>query len=177
MSWVIIDREDLKREVEALRSQGKTIVFANGAFDLLHVGHVRFLNGAALQGDVLIVGLNTDESIRQHQVVAFLRHLRAHLRGPIIVVWDRLGAHRGAQIRAYLQQHPRLTVELLPPYAPELNPNEYGWSYLKYGQLANFCPRDLDQLERKVFVAAIGAQTQQALLRSFVHATKLPIRL
>lgn len=120
---------------------------------------------------------HTDESIRQHQVVAFLRHLRAHLRGPIIVVWDRLGAHRGAQIRAYLQQHPRLTVELLPPYAPELNPNQYGWSYLKYGQLANFCPRDLDQLERKVFVAAIGAQTQQALLRSFVHATKLPIRL
>lgn len=118
-----------------------------------------------------------DGSIRQEQVIAFLRHLQAHLRGKIIIVWDRLGAHRGAQMRAYLRQHPRFTIEELPPYAPELNPNEYGWSYLKYGKLANFCPRDLDELEREVCVAAVDARTQQELLRSFVKAAKLPIRL
>jgi len=120
---------------------------------------------------------HSDESIRQEQVIAFLRHLLAHLRGNVIIVWDRLGAHRGAQMRAYLRQHPRLTIEELPSYAPELNPNEYGWSYLKYGILANFCPHDLDELEREVFVAAVDAQTQQELLRSFVKASKLPIRL
>lgn len=118
-----------------------------------------------------------DDSIRQEQVIAFLRHLLRHLRGPVIVVWDRLGAHRGAQVRAYAAAQPRLRLELLPAYAPELNPNEYGWSHLKYGTLANFCPHDLDELEAGVFVAAVGAQSQQALLRSFVHATELPIRL
>jgi transposase len=120
---------------------------------------------------------HTDEAIRQEQVIVFLRHLLAHLRGHVIIVWDRLSAHRGAKVRAYLRQHRRLTIEELPPYAPELNPNEYGWSYLKYGALANFCPRDLDELEREVFVVAVDAQAQQALLRSFVKATELPIKL
>jgi rfaE bifunctional protein nucleotidyltransferase chain/domain len=67
MSRVILNRDELKREVEAVRTQGKTVVFANGAFDLLHVGHVRFLKGAATEGDVLVVGLNTDESIRKYK--------------------------------------------------------------------------------------------------------------
>jgi len=67
MSRVILDRDELKREVETLRSQGKTVVFANGAFDLLHPGHVRFLKAAAREGDLLVVGLNTDESIRRYK--------------------------------------------------------------------------------------------------------------
>jgi len=118
-----------------------------------------------------------DESIRQEQIIAFLRHLLAHLRRQVIVVWDRLGAHRGAQVRQYVARQRRLRLELLPAYAPELNPNEYGWSHLKYGPLANFCPHDLDELEQSVFVAAIGAQSQRTLLRSFIRATELPIRL
>lgn len=120
---------------------------------------------------------HTDQAIRQEQVVAFLRHLLVHLRGPVIAVWDRLGAHRGSLVRRYAQGQRRLTLEELPAYAPELNPNEYGWSHLKYGVLANFAPRDLAELEQTVFVAADQARTRQTLLRSFVHATRLPIRL
>ena len=67
MAKVITDRDELKREVDGLRSQGKTVVFANGAFDIIHVGHVRYLHGAAAEGDVLIVGVNTDESIRKYK--------------------------------------------------------------------------------------------------------------
>ena len=51
--------------VEKLRRRGKKIVFANGCFDLLHVGHVRYLNGAKSLGDVLIVGINGDRSVRR----------------------------------------------------------------------------------------------------------------
>ena len=120
---------------------------------------------------------HSDQAIRQEQIVGFLRHLLAHLRGPVIVVWDRLGAHRGSLVHSYARRQRRLTLEHLPPYAPELNPNEYGWSHLKYGVLANFAPHDLDELEHSVFLAAHQARTRQALLRSFVHATKLPIRL
>ncbi|HUX09206.1 MAG TPA: D-glycero-beta-D-manno-heptose 1-phosphate adenylyltransferase [Terriglobia bacterium] len=50
---------------ERLRQAGQRIVFANGCFDLLHVGHVRYLEGAREHGDVLVVGVNSDRSVRQ----------------------------------------------------------------------------------------------------------------
>jgi rfaE bifunctional protein nucleotidyltransferase chain/domain len=49
---------------ERLRQQGRRIAFANGCFDLLHVGHVRYLQGAKEQGDVLVVGVNSDRAVR-----------------------------------------------------------------------------------------------------------------
>lgn len=58
-------REAIVRHVAAYRRQGRTIVFTNGCFDLLHVGHVNFLREAARLGDVLIVGLNRDASVRR----------------------------------------------------------------------------------------------------------------
>ena len=64
---VIADREELRREMERLRAAGRRIVFANGAFDLIHVGHVRYLEGAAAEGDVLVVGVNSDASIRRYK--------------------------------------------------------------------------------------------------------------
>jgi len=48
-----------------LKKQGKSVVFTNGCFDLLHLGHARYLAGAARQGDVLVVAINTDKSVRR----------------------------------------------------------------------------------------------------------------
>jgi D-glycero-beta-D-manno-heptose 1-phosphate adenylyltransferase len=56
---------ELKRIVESEKTNSKQIVFANGCFDLLHVGHIRYLKEAKRQADVLIVGLNSDESVRK----------------------------------------------------------------------------------------------------------------
>ena len=56
--------EDLTRIVEGHRARGRCIVLANGAFDLLHVGHVRYLEGAKALGDVLVVAINSDASVR-----------------------------------------------------------------------------------------------------------------
>lgn len=67
MSRMIFDRDELRRAADEFRAAGKTIVFANGAFDVIHVGHIRFLMGAASEGDVLIVGVNSDESIRKYK--------------------------------------------------------------------------------------------------------------
>ncbi len=60
---VCTDRAAVKAWLDAERAQGKTIVFACGCFELLHVGHVRYLNGAREEGDVLVLAVNTDESI------------------------------------------------------------------------------------------------------------------
>ncbi len=62
---IISDYDKLSERVRQIRQQGKTIVFANGCFDLIHVGHIRYLRGASQCADVLIVALNSDESIRE----------------------------------------------------------------------------------------------------------------
>ena len=56
--------QSLQPLVRELQQRGKVVVFANGCFDLLHVGHVRYLEGARQLGDVLVVGLNSDDSVR-----------------------------------------------------------------------------------------------------------------
>jgi len=60
----ILDREQLVDAVSGLREAGAVIVLANGCFDLFHVGHVRYLAGAKALGDVLVVGINSDEQTR-----------------------------------------------------------------------------------------------------------------
>ena len=57
--------EELHREITRLKEEGKVIVLANGCFDLIHVGHIRYLKGAKALGDVLVVGVNSDRSVKQ----------------------------------------------------------------------------------------------------------------
>ena len=57
--------EDLAPIIEQARLGGQTVVFANGCFDLIHVGHVRYLEGARAEADVLVVGVNGDASVRR----------------------------------------------------------------------------------------------------------------
>lgn len=61
---LILNEKDLLQAVQRERANGKTIAFANGIFDLLHVGHVRYLQAAAREGDVLVVGVNSDASTK-----------------------------------------------------------------------------------------------------------------
>jgi|SRR5579859_2961569 len=59
----IVGREALREVLSQEKQQGKRIVFANGCFDALHVGHIRYLEGARREGDVLVVGVNDDASV------------------------------------------------------------------------------------------------------------------
>jgi rfaE bifunctional protein nucleotidyltransferase chain/domain len=61
----ILSREGVREVIEEHRRARRTIVFANGVFDLLHVGHVRYLQAAQAEGDVLVVGVNSDSSAKQ----------------------------------------------------------------------------------------------------------------
>ncbi|HPR64591.1 MAG TPA: adenylyltransferase/cytidyltransferase family protein [Thermoanaerobaculia bacterium] len=61
----ILDRSEATNLGARLRNQNLTIVFANGCFDVLHVGHIRYLAAARAAGDVLVVGMNSDESVRR----------------------------------------------------------------------------------------------------------------
>ncbi|MEW6733551.1 MAG: D-glycero-beta-D-manno-heptose 1-phosphate adenylyltransferase [Acidobacteriota bacterium] len=61
----ILDRATLLNIVAAARSAGRSIIFANGCFDLLHVGHIRYLQAARALGDLLVVGINSDRAVHQ----------------------------------------------------------------------------------------------------------------
>ncbi len=61
----VVDRERLRERIASARSNGAQIVMANGCFDLLHVGHVRYLEAAKALGDLLIVGVNSDDQARK----------------------------------------------------------------------------------------------------------------
>ena len=61
---MLIDRIKISEIVTSLKAKGKKIVFTNGCFDILHVGHVRYLKEAKALGDILILGLNSDSSVK-----------------------------------------------------------------------------------------------------------------
>lgn len=92
-------------------------------------------------------------AVHTAQVIEFLHHLKRHLRRPLIVVWDRLPAHRSRALREFVASlHGWIHLEYLPAYAPELNPVEYLWGYWKQHELPNVCPADwwdLDARSRK----------------------------
>jgi D-beta-D-heptose 7-phosphate kinase/D-beta-D-heptose 1-phosphate adenosyltransferase len=65
MNKIILDRKKLIAAARALKKRGKKIVFTNGCYDLLHAGHVRFLKAAGKMGDILLLALNSDSSVRR----------------------------------------------------------------------------------------------------------------
>jgi rfaE bifunctional protein nucleotidyltransferase chain/domain len=64
MHTKITTRQELASRLDERRRQGHRIVFTNGCFDLMHIGHIRYLQAARNLGDVLVVGVNSDESVR-----------------------------------------------------------------------------------------------------------------
>lgn len=84
------------------------------------------------------------ETIRAPHIIVFLEHIQRRISGPMVIVWDGLPAHRAKLVKDYLARlGDRITVERLPAYAPELNPVEYIWAYLKQHELPNVCAKDL----------------------------------
>jgi putative transposase len=105
-------------------------------------------------------------------VADFLRALLRHLRGPIVLLWDRGSIHRGPAIDAVCQAHPRLHLEEFLAYAPELNPMEQLWNDFK-GHTANSLLRDRRDL-RRLSDNTRRVRRSQAKLRSFVCSSKWP---
>lgn len=121
----------------------------------------------------LYFALHPGANLDAERIVQFLRQLRRHLQRPLVVVWDRLRAHRGRVVQRFLRRARRIHVELLPPYAPELNPSELVWSYLKLNPLANYAPTNTAELHATARRHLRRLRRRYGLLRSFLHATPL----
>jgi len=119
---------------------------------------------------------HSNKNIRAQQVLQFLRHLLRHIRGPLVLLWDRGLPHRAKIVAQFLKPHSRLHVHLLPPYAPELNPDELVWNHMKRA-MANSVPRDVHELHRQLYKPLCRLRRSQHLLRSCINASELPWKL
>jgi transposase len=114
------------------------------------------------------------KNVQQVEVSDFLRHLLKHLRGPVIIVWDNARIHKGDLIRKICKRLKRLHLEFLPPYAPELNPDEGVWSQAK-NTLANGRPDAIDDLWLHLVETMDHIRSSQHNLRACIHKAALPL--
>lgn len=117
-----------------------------------------------------------EENFDAEAVLVFTKHLYRHLRAPMALVWDRSNTHRTPNIRDFLTGIGSYSVHF-PSYAPELNPVEYVWSYLKTKPLANLACPHVEELALIGRRHARSIQHQPSLLRSFIDHSPLPLRL
>jgi transposase len=125
----------------------------------------------------LALTLRAKDNIRGPQVHAFLRHLQRQVRRPVMLLWDQGPSHKHRDVRAWIAAHPRWHIVWLPAYAPELNPVEQLWTYLKYGRLANFAPDDVGDIQRAVRREQRRLARRPSLLKSFFRHSALPFRI
>ena len=103
-------------------------------------------------------------------IVDFIESVRRRLQGNITILWDIIEIHRAKPVTDYLAKHKTVRIEYFPPYAPELNPVDQIWSYVKYGRLANYCPYNITEIREPITAEFIRLKKQQSLLKSlFLH--------
>jgi transposase len=120
--------------------------------------------------------LPVNQTAHGEDVVAFLRDLRRQLRGGFTVVWDRAKIHRKAKVvQAWLAKHPEVVVEDFPGYAPECNPDEWVWSWTKYGRLSNLAAWDAEDLWEHVVDTLLELKFQPGLLNAFIAEAGVPV--
>jgi putative transposase len=123
------------------------------------------------------LALYPKKNVRGPQVLDFLRQLRHHNPGHLFLLWDQGNPHKHEVVRTYLHRHPCWHPIWLPGYAPELNPQEQVWSYLKYGRLSNFAPDDVGQIRDAVRREARRLRRSSSLLKGFFRHSELPFRV
>jgi transposase len=121
--------------------------------------------------------LHCNANINALRTLEFLNQLDRQLAAPLVVIWDRLQAHRARRVQDFLAEHRHIRSVFLPPYAPELNPIEYLWGYLKMNPLANHPLFDAQELTAQTRTHARCLQYQPDLLKSFIRHSPLSLRL
>lgn len=126
----------------------------------------------------LYFSLLVKENYHGEEVVEFLQSLTQQVPGEWTVVWDGNSIHSKSKVvKAWLARHPKVVVEDFPPHDPDANPDEWVWSWAKYGRLCNLCPADVDHLFDAIVSALDDLKHQPCLLASFVIDAGVPLCL
>lgn len=101
----------------------------------------------------------------KEEVRDFIQHLWKQIHQPMLLIWDRLPAHRSRMVSEYVATlEGNIDVHYLPAYAPELNPAEYIWAQLKQHELPNFCPHNLWELSVEARSALRSMQRRRTII-------------
>ena len=114
-------------------------------------------------------------AIRSEQTIQMLKHVQRHIPGRIILIWDRARIHISKKVKDYLSEHPEIHVELLPAYAPELNPEEYCHGNVKQ-HLRNARPSNKFEICSMLDRGFARLRRRPDLLLGFFHAAGIPVR-
>jgi len=142
-----------------------------GQTPILHVplthDHLSVISGITLDGRLFMQV--REDAFDAAGVVGFLRVLLRKIRGKVLVIWDGAPIHKGQLIKDYLAHGAakRLHLERLPGYAPDLNPDEGVWNYLKGVELKNCCCADLAELHVELRRAKERLRHKRSIIRSF----------
>lgn len=117
-----------------------------------------------------------DGAIRGKQLIEFLGALKRQIRHELLVICDGVAKHRSRLIRAWLeQQGGHIAVAALPPYAPELNPVEAIWAYLKEHEIAILCPTTINEVSEFARRRLKSMQRRPRLIQAFCKQAELAL--
>jgi transposase len=127
--------------------------------------HLSVIGGVTPAGRLLM--LVQERAYKSTDAVRFLKHLSRHIPGQLLVIWDGAPIHRGQPVKDFLAAGgaTRIQLEPLPGYAPELNPGEGVWNYLKRVELRNVCCQDLNHLRGELRRAAARLRHKRHVIR------------
>ena len=194
--WV---EEDYPRIVERANRRGAHLVFVDeSGFMLAPVvrrtyaprGHPPVCKVADPHGKISVIGAMTISPKRNHfafyfdllddnanyrgeTVVPFIHKIHRTVRGPLAVVWDAIPIHRAGPVTHFLNKHQKIVSEPFPRYAPDLNPVDKIWFYLKFDCLPNFAPPSLSSLRTQLIRQLSRLQRRPNVLESLFHLTRL----
>ena len=135
---------------------------------LLTRDHLSVISGITSAGQLLLQ--MRERTLRGPDVVRFLQHLLRHIPGKLSVIWDGAPIHRARVVKNFLAQGgaPRIWLEQLPAYAPELNPDEGIWNLLKRVELRNLCCDDLAELRLELRLAAARLRHKRTVIQGCI---------
>lgn len=137
--------------------------------EFLSYDHLSAIGAITPQGKLFLK--TYEHSITSQEVIAFLRQLLRLIPGLLLVIWDGCPTHRSKAIQHYLSagSAKRMHLERLPGYAPELNPIEWVWSYLKVVDLANIACNILAELDMLIHKSKKRLQHKPDLIQAFIQ--------
>jgi transposase len=128
--------------------------------------HLSVISGITLAGQ-LLTGMQ-ERAFKGPDVVRFLNQLQRRLGSKLLVIWDGLSAHQEGAVKLFLAQAGGvICIEQLPGYAPDLNPDEGVWHYLKHIELRNVTSHDLGELRCQLRLAIVRLRAKPDIIRSF----------
>jgi len=126
---------------------------------------------SAVTEDVRLLSRTWDGAINGKQIVEFLQHILRQVRGKVVVVWDGAPIHRWKAVKRFLADGAaqRLQLLALPGYAPDLNPDEGVWRWLKRVALGNVCCETLAELRYELRLACARIRHRKDVLAACIQ--------